>query len=284
MIFLSLLLLAADPRLEHAYQKISELRRAGQYAAAAEAFEKLANENTESDLSQRALTTAAEIYQWNLGDVEKARALYDRVLLAPSDRRGVMPALVQRLNIERELRGLKAELELARALEARQPIAEYAPWLLLREAKILADELNDPASAIGLCERVRGEHLSSTYLDDALFFEARLLRAVKRPREAIGLYGAIIASKQKSLIVGSYDSTYLDDAYFQVAETLRADLREAALAERAYLELVDAVPLSVFVDDALRQAILLARARGDAKKAAEYLARLRELRPGSRYL
>lgn len=249
---LSVALLAIGD-LQAEYDRISHQRRAGEHRAAAQAYEALANANPESEIAQRALATAAQIHHWNLNDLAKARALYDRVLLGRDDRRGVMPALIGRLWIENKERGVKAELELARALETKTPKAEFAPWLLLHSAKLYAEELRDFTAAIALCARVRSEHAETTYLDDAQFMEAGLLRRLKRPREALSLYGAIIDSKSSSLIVGSYNSTYLDDAYFQVAETLRLELKDPALAKKAYRELIDAMPDSILADDALRR-------------------------------
>lgn len=275
---------SATPELEEQYRAIAAIRRTGEHAVAAEAFEKLANSNPESDLWQRALATAAAIHQWDLGNTAKAKALYDRILQGHSNRRGVMPALVQRLGIERDELGAKAEVELALLLERRQPRGEQAPWLLLRAARVLAEELDDPVQAIGLLERVRAEHDESTYVDDALFEEAGYLRKIKRSSAALILYGAIIDSQSSSLVVGSYDSVFLDDAFFQKAETLRIELRDAARAEKAYLELVDKVPNSTLVDDALFQARLLAAARGDTARAVELVGMLRKLRPESRYL
>lgn len=256
MIALALCVLAigdAAPELQAEYDRISHQRRAGELRAAAQAYEALANSNPESELAQRALTTAAEIHHWNLNDLAKASALYDRVLLGRDDRRGVMPALIGRLWIEQNERGVKATLELAKTLETKTPKAEFAPWLLLHMAKLYAEELRDLSAAIALCRRVRIEHAETTYLDDAQFLEAGLLRKLKKPREALPLYGAIIDSKSTSLIVGSYNSTYLDDAYFQVAETLLLELKDEALAKKAYLELIKETPDSILVDDAQRR-------------------------------
>jgi tetratricopeptide (TPR) repeat protein len=284
IVLLSIALLGAPPALEAEYRAISAIRRTGDYAAAAAAFEKLANSNPESDLWQRALATAAAIHQWDLGNPVKAKSLYDRILAGHSARRGVLPALVQRLQLERAELGVNAELELCRTLEKRAPKAEHAPWLLIHGAKILADELDDLATAIGMLERVRREHEETTYVDDALFLEADYLRRLGRPSAALIMYGALIDSQMKSLIVGSYDSVFLDDAFFQKAETLRLEMKNAAKAEKAYLELVERVPNSTLVDDALFQARLLAAARGDTARAVELIALLRKLRPDSRFL
>lgn len=273
-----------DPKADAAFEAAATLRRQGKLKEAAQAFEQLASDFPHGRRAAQALTTAAEIYQWQLDDPAAAARLFERALAGPSDLPGVMPALTQRLSIERERGGPKAEVSLIDALIRRRAKAEYTPYLLLRASRVLLEDLQDPAHALEPVELLLSSYGSSTWSDDGLFLRAKIRRRLGRPEEALKDYRKIIASEEPSLIVGEYDSDLLDDAYLALADTLRDDLHRAAPAEDAYRNLVDAVPDSVFVDDALWSASQLAKARGDVARAKEDLARLAKLRPASRHL
>lgn len=259
------------------------LARAGEHRRAAEAYEQVAARFPKTPIASRALASAGALWQWDLDEPARARVLYDRVLAGPLDAPGAMPALIQRLELERDTGGARGELVLVRALLSRGPSVEVAAPYLLGRAAVLLEELGElEAAVLGLAE-LRRRFPRSTRADDAAMHEAALLRRLGRPREAIALYRAVIATGDDSFIVGEYNSTRLDDAYFELAETYRRELAEVARAIDAYLRLVDEVPLSRRVDDALHQAAALAAARGDTELAASLRARLVALRPHSRF-
>lgn len=273
---------AADPAA--AYEAIARLRRAGKKREAAESFERLAAEFPASRLAPRALASAAAIWHWDLEDLGRARALYDQVLAGPDDLPGVQPALVGRLAIERDEKGPRGELALVEQLYQARPRGAYAPWLLLRAALILDVDLGQTAAALAPLKRIRESFPRSTRAAAAAMREAAMLRKLHRAREAIVVYQTITAKEETSLIVGEYNSSRLDDAYFEIAETYRLDLGDPERAESAYLALVDHVPESRWVDDALFRAAELDRQAGDEARARRITGRLAELRPGSRYL
>jgi len=235
-------------------------------------------------MAARALEVAGAIHEWDLDDPEGARRLFDRVLKGPDDRPGVLPALIQRLGIERDRGGPKAELELARRIDRARPNAVFAPWLLLRAAEILDADLGDLEGALVPLERIRTSFPHSTRVDEAEMKAAEILRKLKRPQKALLRYRAIIDTESTSLIVGDYNSTKLDDAYYQTAETYRIDLRDGDAAIAGYEALIEHVPLSRFIDDALMQEARIWTARGDANKAKAIMERMKKLRPDSRYL
>jgi tetratricopeptide (TPR) repeat protein len=275
---------AGERVIQMEYDAANDSRRRGKKKEAAERFEALAADHPTSRLASRALASAGAIQQWDLGDIDKAVSLYDRVLKGPDDRPGIMPALIQRLGIERDRAGPRAELAFAEKLDRARPNASYAPWLLLHAASILADDLADPKRALAPLERIRKSFAKSTRADEALMKEAELLRRLGRPREALRLYRAIIDTESSSLVVGDYNSTKLDDAYYQTGETCRRDLKDGERALEAYEALVEHLPLSRLVDDALAHAAEVAAERGDLARSAKDLDRLAKLRPGSRYL
>lgn len=272
----------SDPVAERELDQARQLRRGGDFAAAARAFEAFADRHPHSRRWAQSLTAAAELHQWQLAAPAVAARLYERALEAPSDLPGVMPALTQRLALERDRGGALAELELIEHLQKRRSTADYAPYLLLRAAKLLDEELADPARALLTAQRAVARAAQTSWADDALFLEASLLRKAGRGPEALLAWRQIIARQEPSLIVGEYDSDLLDDAYYQVAVTLEASDPKAA--EEAYRAVAVEVPASLWVDDALWNASRLAKARGDAAAAAHDLARLAALRPASRHL
>ncbi len=271
-----------DPLADRELEAAQGMRRRGDFAAAAAAYESFAEHHPHSRRWAQALTAAAELHHWQLEAPAAAARLYERALEAPSDLPGVMPALTQRLSLERDRGGSLAELELIEHLLLRRSNAEYAPYLLLRAAKLLDSELHDPARALETAQRAVVRAAKTSWSDDALFLEASLLRRVGRAPEALRAWRQIIASQEPSLIVGEYDSDLLDDAYYQVAVTLEAS--DPRAAEEAYRAVAAEVPASVWVDDALWSARRLAQARGDAAQAAKDLERLTAARPASRHL
>src|SRR5262245_34699633 len=119
------------PAVLRAYDEAALLRKQGQHAEAARRFVALADAHPNARRATRALTSAAEIHQWQTGDLLRAAALYDRVLAGPDERPGVRAALEQRLFIERERGGARAELQLVHRLYATNHGPERGPVLLM---------------------------------------------------------------------------------------------------------------------------------------------------------
>lgn len=273
-----------DPAAEHAYAGAVQLRREGRHRDAAEAFEALAAAHPSSRLAPRALAAAGSLYQWQLAEPARAARLYDRVIAAPDHVPGRMLALNQRLAIERERSGAKAELVLIDRLYDDRKKGELAPYLLLRASHLLAGELKQPERALIAARRLVEFFAHTSWWDEGELQVARLLRRTGRPAEALPHYRRLISTRRPSFIVGEYDSDLLDEAYFELAETLEKELQRGEDAERAYLNLVRELPESIWVDDALHAAARVARARGDQAAAEAHRQRLRALRPASRWL
>lgn len=282
MILLLALLAGAGAPPESAYDAAVALRRKAAFAEAAAAFERVAAEHPSSQWAPRALSAAGSLYQWQLADPARAAAAYDRVLRAPGEVPGVEAALFGRLAIERDRGGAGAELALVHALYEAHEKDALAPVLLMRASALLA-EAGEATKALEALDRLIAAYPKSTWRDDALIRQAVLHRRIGDGEKALAAYRAIISSRRRSLIVGDYDSPFLDDAYFGVAETLEKVMSRPRDAEKAYVELADEVPVSRLVDDALHRASRLAVSRGDTSRASELMARLRRVRPGSRF-
>jgi tetratricopeptide (TPR) repeat protein len=273
-----------DPKAEAAFDSAVKLRREGRFRPAAEAFEALAAAHPRARRAPHALAIAASIRLWQLGERDRAKALCDRVLAGPDDVPGLMLALTERLALERDRGGPKAELALVHTLYDRRKTASYAPYLLLRASRILEGDLDQPIAALVPVRRIVESFEGSSWADEATIAEARLLRKLGRSDEALRSYRRLIATHTESFIVGEYDSDFLDEAYFELADTLERDLTDGEAAEKAFLELVDEMPESIRVDDALHRAEAIARSRGDEKAAERYHQTLVRLRPASRFL
>lgn len=280
----ALLAVAQMDRAEVAFDAAVKLRREAHFKEAAEAFERVAREHPSSRRAPHALSAAGSLYLWQLNAPWRAASLFDRVIAGPDDAPGVMLAYTQRLSIERTRAGAKGELALIHKLYSLRPTSEQAPYLLLRASKILEDDLDQPVAALSPAQRVVESFADTSWSDEATIREGRLLRKTGRAADALRSYRRLIATRTESFIVGEYDSDFLDEAYFELAETFEVDLNQPEKAEEAYLRLVDEMPDSIKVDDALHLAAEIARKRGDTKSAAKYHETLRRLRPDSRFL
>jgi tetratricopeptide (TPR) repeat protein len=274
------------PAADAAYAEAEAARRAGRFAEARAAFEALAAQHPTSRRAVQALVAAATIASLQQDAPEQAITLLEAALRGPADVPGAMSALVQRLGLERDLRGPEAEWRVIQTLVARRPQAEYVPYLVIRAARLAratpalgAARALDPIR--GLTDDPRWQRTS--WLDDALFERAQVERDAREPEAALRTLRRLVARRETSLVVGEYDSDWTDDAYLGIAELLAGPLARPADARAAYEALVDEVPASVFVDDALHRAAQLARAAGDTAGAARLEARLAALRPDSRF-
>ena len=277
-----------QPAAEAAWEAAQVLRRAGRYAEAVQAFEALADAYPTSRRAAQALASAGTIARWDLRQLARAEAAWTRAVRGPSDVPGVESALDELLTLARERRGVDGELRLLRTLTTERPRAEYTPRLLLRAATLLLDERHQPEAAVSAARAAVAAAEGTTWWDDAAMLHARALRAAGRDDEALRELRRVIASHRDTLLGGDENSDHLDEAYYQAAELLEAragtDAASQLAAERAYLRVVDEVPHSPWVDDALEHARRLAQARGDPEAARAHRQRLVQLRPASRFV
>jgi tetratricopeptide (TPR) repeat protein len=275
-----------QPAAEAAWEAAQVLRRAGRYAEAVQAFEALADAYPTSRRAAQALASAGTIARWDLGQLARAEAAWTRAVRGPSDVPGVESALDELLTLARERRGVDGELRLLRTLTTERPRAEYTPRLLLRAATLLLDERHQPEAAVSAARAAVAAAEGTTWWDDAAMVHARALRAAGRDDAALRELRRVIASHRDTLLGGDENSDHLDEAYYQAAELLEAragtDAASQLAAERAYLRVVDEVPHSPWVDDALEHARRLAQARGDPAAARAHRQRLVRLRPARR--
>ncbi len=191
-------------------------------------------------------------------------------------------ALLRAAALVEQVKGREAAIrmlrETAEAMEqARAEPAESWPRALrelVSQAWTLAAQLaargDDPSLTLELLERAHVATEGTHWHDDALILEARTLRQLGRPAEAVPVYEEIKEARRSSWIVGSYDSEYFDDALYELAETLFA-LGRAAEAEEVIADLEDDAPTSRLRDDAAFLAARMAHGRGDDARLRRFV-------------
>lgn len=155
--------------------------------------------------------------------------------------------------------------------------------LLAAAADLAQAELRDPRTARALWDRLAAEHRESPHRDDALWRGARLSEELGDPRGAEARYRALLSTRERSFVVGSYHSVWLDDAQLALGRLLRDRLGDPVGAARVLAQLGDRFPDSVLRDDALYELALAWERAGHVRRACAALARLKAAFPESRY-
>jgi tetratricopeptide (TPR) repeat protein len=234
------------------------------------------------DAAARALVAAAEL-RLALGEEERAWALLWRALVEYPDETGAEDALRHlvrdgRRRNPRQLHGVLVELH------GRLGATAAGDNLLYAIAELAGEELGDPLAAIDACDRLAARYPDSPLRDDALWTTARLLRARGDAEGALRRLRALLATRERAFLVGSYHSVHLDDAQLEAALVLRDDLRRPREAIEELGKLPAHYPDSILRDDALVELAATHAALGDRARACAALADLRRRHPDSRHL
>jgi tetratricopeptide (TPR) repeat protein len=263
--------------------KAGALRRLGRAAQAAATHERIpAAVPSLPAAGAAALVSAAGIHL-ELGDERRAYDLYWRALVAYPDEAAAEDALRHvladaRRRDPRQLHGVLADLH------ARLGGTEVGDNLLWAIVELARDDLGDPAAARDAADRLVALYPKSALRDDAAFLAATLARAEGDPEGAVRRLRALLATREKSLIIGSYHSIHLDDAQLELARVLRDDLRRPADALKELALLERHYPESTLRDDALYETAVTRAAAGDAAGACRALADLAARFPESRHV
>ena len=126
-------------------------------------------------------------------------------------------------------------------------------------------------------------HGKSPLFDDALWEAARLAEAARDWPAALDHYRRILATRERSLFIGSYHSRYLDDAQVAAGRLLRDALGDPRGAARELEKVERDYPTSTLRDDALWELALAWQQAGDTARACAALARLEARFPESRH-
>jgi outer membrane protein assembly factor BamD (BamD/ComL family) len=120
--------------------------------------------------------------------------------------------------------------------------------------------------------------------DDALYRAAELEVALSRPREAIAVFERLLAQREVSAFLGSYERPRYLPAALRVAELYEATLNDRPSARAALHRVYKDFSTSTMRDDALWREAELWRLDGDTPTACARLATLTGDFPDSRYV
>src|SRR5262249_16474756 len=128
----------------------------------------------------------------------------------------------------RETYGVLRDLYLRLAATA---VGDNLLWAM---ARIARDDLHDEIDALAGLDRIVVAHPASPFRDDALFEGAELARRAGDPEGAARRLRALLATRESSWIVGSYNSPHMPAAQLELGRILRDDLHRPADAIAAF--------------------------------------------------
>ncbi len=247
--------------------------RSGQPEAAAAAYERIPASLPGLPDEQAAAMVAAAGLHLELGHDERAYDLYWRVLVEHPESAAAEDALraVVADGRRRDARQLYGVL---RDLYARLHGTAVGDNLLWSMAALAREELHEPAAALEACDRLVVAHPESPLRDDAAWQGALLARAAGDAEGAARRLRALLETRERSLVVGSYHSVHLDDAQLLLGVILRDELRRPRDAAGELRKLPRHYPESVLRDDALYELAITHQALGERAHACRALAEL----------
>jgi outer membrane protein assembly factor BamD (BamD/ComL family) len=120
--------------------------------------------------------------------------------------------------------------------------------------------------------------------DDALYRASEMEEKLGRPQEAIALLERLLAQRETSSFMGSYERPRYLPALLRIAQIYENQLNDRAKARAALHRLYSEFTTSTMRDDALWREAELWRKDGDAKTACSRLETLADDFPDSRYV
>lgn len=233
-----------------------EARMRGLAGARAEAlalYDALVKLSPDGPRRVRAELAAAEL-ALERSSAEGERRLEALVTAHPDHNLGQVAAL-RLVSLADERGGVEARLARLDELTAKVPSGPrgvvLGESLAYHRARALRDagRREEARDAFVACAR-KYPYPKGNYADDALFSAAELERELGRPREAITLLRELLAPRESSHTMGSYERPRFSAAQELIAHTLRA-LGDRAGARRELHQLYVAHPTSTRRDDAL---------------------------------
>jgi tetratricopeptide (TPR) repeat protein len=275
---------AADrPRdaAEALYLEASSHQRSRAWDRARAIYERLIAEQPQSNFARRAAFDLADL-EIESGNVEKGYERY-RVLTTTLADHGLA-----RRAMERYLRHLEST--------GGDPVA----WLKTIFPQIEATELDETVryTLAGYLEKSsdwqgaldayvtcaeRHPYPTGALFDDALWHASELEEKLGRPARAIEHLRKMLAVRETSTTVGSYERPRFSPAQFRIAVLYRDALGDRAAARREFHRLYESHSTSILRDDALWEEAKLARDDGKGDEACALTALLTRDFPASRY-
>jgi len=174
-------------------------------------------------------------------------------------------------------------------------------WLRDAEARLGATELDETVrylvagrlEAAGDLPAARDAYVAyaerhpypeGALFDDALWHASLLEEKMGRTEPAILHLRRMLAVREESTMVGSYERPRFSPAQFRIAVLFRDKLNDSASARREFHKVYDSHKTSILRDDALWEEAKLAHADGDRAAACSLLATLAKDFRASRYI
>ncbi len=250
-------------------------------AATREAFLQVGRTYAPEEMAVRARFRAARLLEDLLGDPAQADVEYRQIVRDSPNAIGALNALV---HVEQVLATDEARVQFyERELTAR-PNTALASVMLLRMGHTA---LRSPALASRAVKvfdvLARREGAKN---DDALFLGAKARLITGDVENAVKALEKLLETQERSpipFLPNRLQSSRIDDARFLLGEIMRDRYQDARRAEHHFRLLLEEVPDSRLVDDALNAVAQLQVKAGDRQAAAATYAQLIKLRPESRF-
>lgn len=272
---------SARERDECRYRRAMSLERAGKHEQARAVLSTLSAGR--GDRQARARFDHAT----SLIQSEKEQAGYAELLAAVLEfpDSGLAPKAMRQLLVrEEEQRGVRAALQLISDVEHKVHGSDLNQVLGYERAK-LTEQAYGPSRALPEYRALilRFPYPEGSYWDESILRSAELERQLGRPQQAIDWLHFLLAHREQSNFMGSYERHYAK-AQFMVAEIARDDLHDWQRARADFRLVFERFPTSLLGDDALLEAARLSHEHGEAAAACDDVARLKKAFADSRHV
>ena len=233
--------------------------------------------------SARGLFELAVFLAQRAGDPMEALPVFRRVVTQFPDEPAARRAAVWLLTLQRERSGTEAAVEEMRRLYREVPRADVAPFLLFQAAVALEREsdrsgLDMRNQRLALWLLILQRHAGSRVADDAGVAAARLCLESGRPWVAVRLLHDVLARRETSWFLGSYDTPIYAEAAYWIATARLAATRDRVAAAADLVRFATEFPDDPRVAEALFTAyqwLVSAARRDEALKILRVLAQVR---------
>lgn len=181
----------------------------------------------------------------------------------------------------RDARALVTQLGEVLTAVGESQVADNLVWAM---AELSERELEAPAAARALYDRLPRDYPQSGLRDDARWHAARISRAMGDAAGAARRLRELLATREVAVGAGSYFSIWLDDAQLELGRVLRDDLHDAAAAAAAFRRLPRDYPASVLIDDAKWELARTLHGAGDRAGTCAAIEELVRKFPDSRHV
>lgn len=237
-------------------------------------------------VSARALFEVGVLVATRSPDPLEAVAVFRRVVTRFPDEPAARRAVTWIRDLLMSHRGARAAVEEMRGLYRQAGAGEVGPTLLFQAAEVLRNGENGaPArdatrdDRLALYSVILARHLDSALADDAAVEAARICMETGQPWVAVRLLVGVLARRETSWFVGSYETPIYPEAAWLMVEARLQATGDGIGAARDFVAFARDFPADRRVAEALWRAYHLFAAAGRDEEAREALRMLAEVRP-----